>query len=129
MERQLKPASIATGLALCMSLLGTPVQAQDTDQPPGASLLNYLGLSLGALDQDLLPTADDFRLDTHAPTHQFHQQQESPSDPRIKAVNGGERIYLGENLLPGNNAGATDKQSGKLYLEFGQRGAELVFRF
>ena len=128
MRQQLQTGSITTGLVLCASLLATPVQAQDADDEHRWSLSSVWSLlgSFGATNDDLRPTADDFRLDPHAPVHQQHI---SPGDPRNKAVNDGQRIYLGENLLSGDNANTADKQSGELYLEFSQRGAELVFRF
>ena len=128
MRHQLRPGSIAAGLALCAGLLATPVHAQDADAEHRWSLTSVWSLlsSYSAINDDLRPTEDDFRLDTQAP---FHQHHISRGDPRNKAMDDGQRIYLGENLLSGSNASATDKQSGELYLEFGQRGAELVFRF
>ncbi len=120
---------LASGLALCASLALSPALAENA----GATFAAPLLASDEAANYDLLPTAEDFRLDTHtavehSPFHLHHMQR---SDPRLKAADNSERIYLGENLpfRANVNRSADVQKSGELYLELNQRGAELVFRF
>ncbi len=126
MQHQQRPGLPAIGLALCASLAVAPALAEDVSATFTAPLL----YTSEAADYDLLPTAEDFRLDSHTSFHMHHMRR---GDPRIKATDSSERIYLGDNLRFLESAAASrsanDKQSGELYLEFGQRGAELVFRF
>jgi hypothetical protein len=111
---------------LCASLVTAPALAQDADDAPRATLFGTFHWNDSVEPDRWQPTADDFRLDTH---QEFHLQPGLRSDPRIQSSERGERIYLGDKLLPGKSARESGKQSGDLYLDFNQRGAEFVFRF
>lgn len=111
---------------LCASLATLPALAEEADGSPRATLFGTFHWNYSGESDRWQPTAEDFRLDAH---EEFHLQPGLRSDPRIQSTDRGERIYLGDKLLPGKGARESGKQSGDLYLDFNQRGAELVFRF